>query len=213
MFVWFWIVFLVVLIIFIFIFGLSSYFNSSNICNMQFEINNQVFKLLKEKNFNISKTFYIDGYGTYNKSNDYKKMVVLDNENKEVCFVNYEYGTLVKVNFNEILNYEIYENGSSVTTGGNIGGFFGGIFAAETNGMVKELKLIIRLKRYDMSQVTYDLISKTTFNIGINKSNEIYKNCISSLQEVVSFLEVVKNENSTNSRDKFFVSTFCFYII
>lgn len=200
MFTWFWIVFLVVLIIFIFIFGLSNYFNSSNICNMQFEINNQVLKLLREKKFNISKTFYIDSYGTYNKSNDYKKLVLLDNQNKEVCFVNYEYGTLVKVNFNEILNYEIYENGSSVTTGGNIGGFLSGIFAAETSGVVKELKLIIRLKRYDMSQVTYDLISNTTFNIGINKSNEIYKNCISSLQEVVSFLEVVKNENSINNK-------------
>ena len=83
---------------------------------------------------------------------------------------------------------------------------FGGIFATETNGMCKDLKLIIRLNSYENAQIVYNIISNTTFNAGLNKSTSQYKSCISSLQEVVSFLEVVKNENrNTNPviEDKF----------
>lgn len=61
--------------------------------------------------------------------------------------------------------------------------------------MCKDLKLIIRLNNYDNPQLVYNIISNTTFNIGINKSSHIYKQCIETLQEVVSFLEVVKNDN------------------
>ncbi len=61
--------------------------------------------------------------------------------------------------------------------------------------MCKELKLIIRLNKYDTSQICYEIIFNTSFNMGINKSSSTYKQCINTLQEVVSFLEVVKNEN------------------
>lgn len=88
-------------------------------------------------------------------------------------------------------DYEVYENGSQQT----YGGAFYGLFGAETSGSCKELKLIVRINRYDISQICYEIIFDTTFNIGINKSSEIYKQCIGTLHEVVSFLEVVKNEN------------------
>ena len=61
--------------------------------------------------------------------------------------------------------------------------------------MCKDLKIIIRLNSYENAQIVYNIISNTTFNTGLNKSTSQYKSCISSLQEVVSFLEVVRNEN------------------
>ena len=61
--------------------------------------------------------------------------------------------------------------------------------------MCKDLKLIIMLNSYKNAQIVYNIISNTTFNTGLNKSTSQYKSCICSLQEVVSFLEVVKNEN------------------
>lgn len=106
------------------------------------------------------------------------------------------FDAFIIVDFNEILDYEIYENGSTVTFGG--GGRFGigsGLFGAETTGVCKDLRLIIRLKHYEKSQVVYDIISNTPLNSGIDKTNRIYKACIASLQEAASFFEVVKQEN------------------
>lgn len=158
--------------------------------------NIKVLKWLDENNFKISKKFYINDYFTYEQPEDEKKFVAIDNDNKQICLIDYKRASMLIVKFSEILNYEIYENGTNVTTGGNVGGFGAGIFGAETNVVCKELKLIIRLKRYDTSQVCYDIVYNTNFNIGIEKSSPIYTQCISSLQELVSFLEVLKNENS-----------------
>lgn len=171
----------------------------SNARKNQQNINSKVNTFLNNSNFNITKKFYLNDFATYNQSNICKKFIAIDNDKKQICLINYEKGSIFLVNFSEILNYELYENGSNVTTGGSIGGFWSGIFGAETNGMCKDLKLIIRLKRYDTSQVSYDIISNTTFNIGIDKSSVTYKRCVTTLQEVISFLEVLKNENNSHN--------------
>ena len=114
--------------------------------------------------------------------------------------MDYKSGNLLVLTFDEILNYELYEDGSHQTVGGNIGGLFSGFFGAETTGTCKELKLIVRLKKYDTPQVCYEIISDTIFNIGIDKSSKPYKQCVSTLQEVVSFLEFIKHENEVNTK-------------
>lgn len=195
-FVIYWLVFLVVFVGVLIIIWAVHQSGVSNTRKNQENINSKANNALKNSNFAITKMFYLNDYATHDQSNSCKKFIAVDNDNKQICFIDYNKGSMFIVNFNEILNYEIYENGSNATTGGSIGGFGTGIFGAETNGMCKELKLIIRLKRYDTSQVVYEIISNTSFNIGINKSTQPYKQCISTLQEVVSFLEVVKNENN-----------------
>lgn len=171
--------------------------NLSNVRKQQEEINKKANSYLEEMKFLQNKTFYLNDYTTYNQSSSCKKFISVDNENKKVCLINYNKGNLIIVGFDEILNYEVYENGSQQTIGAGVGGFWAGLFGAETNGICKDLKLIIRLKRYDISQINYDIIFNTSFNIGISKTTQIYKQCISSLQEVVSFLEVLKNENAS----------------
>ncbi|MBR2340867.1 MAG: hypothetical protein IKA72_00455 [Clostridia bacterium] len=172
--------------------------NMSEIEKRQRNLNQKLFEHLREINFNTTKTIHLNDYATFNKGVDSKKIISVDNENKKVALVDYEKQKMFIVNFQDILSYEIYENGSNSTIGGNVGGFFGGIFSAETNGMCKDLKLIIRLNSYENAQIVYNIISNTTFNMGLNKSTKQYMQGISSLQEVVSFLEVVKNENRTN---------------
>lgn len=171
--------------------------NLSNIRKQQEELNKKVDILLQNAKFKQTKVFFLNDHATHDQDNSCKKHISIDNKNKKICLIDYTKGSLLIVGFNEILNYEIYENGSQQIEGGNIGGLWSGLFGAETNGMCKDLKLIIRLKRYDISQVCYEIISNTNFNIGINKSTPVYKQCVNTLQEVVSFLEVVKNENST----------------
>ena len=197
----YWLVFLIVFIGMLLIIWAVHQSGVSNARKNQESINSKANKTLTSSNFNITKKFYLNDYATYNQSNNCKKFIAIDNDNKQICLIDYEKGSMLIVEFNEILNYEVYENGSNTTTGGSIGGFWSGIFGAETNGMCKDLKLIIRLKRYDTSQVSYEIISNTSFNMGINKSTQPYKQCISTLQEVISFLEVVKNENITNKKD------------
>lgn len=162
----------------------------------QEEINLKAKSSIENSSFKTTNIFYLNDYATYNRDNSCKTIIAADNENKRLCLIDYEKGSLLVVKFNEFLNYEIYENGSNQMVGGNIGGFWSEIFGAENNGMCKELKLIIRLKSYDTSQVCYEIICNTSLNIGINKSSQTYKQCISTLQEVVSFLEVIKNENN-----------------
>ena len=169
--------------------------NTSEIEKRQRNLNQRLSEHLRETNFNKTKIIYLNDYATYNKGTDSKKIIGIDNENKKIALVDYEKAKMLIADFRDILSYEIYENGSNATIGGNVGGFFGGIFSAETNGMCKDLKLIIRLNSYENAQVVYNIISNTTFNMGLNKSTDQYRECVSSLQELVSFLEVIKCEN------------------
>lgn len=173
--------------------------NTAQVEKRQVELNSKLFDYLKNIDFNETKVFYLNDYATCDKSSNSKKIICANYENKKIAFVDYEKGKILIVNFNEVLNYEIYDNGSNATFGGNTGGLFGGIFAAETNGMCKELKLIIRINSYETPQIVYNIIENTIFNAGLNKSSNQYKSCITTLQEVASFLEIVKNENIKSS--------------
>lgn len=177
------------------VFAIIHNLNISEVDKRQRNLNQKLFEHLRERNFSRAKIIYLNDYATYNKALDSKKIIGIDNENKKIALVDYEKAKIFIVNFQDILNYEIYENGSNSMIGGNVGGFWGGIFSAETNGMCKDLKLIIRLNSYETPQIVYNIILNTTFNAGVNKSTNQYKSCITSLQEVVSFLEIVKNEN------------------
>ena len=183
------------------VFAIIHNLNISEVEKRQRNLNQKLFEHLRERNFSRAKIIYLNDYATYNKALDSKKIIGIDNENKKIALVDYEKAKIFIVNFQDILNYEIYENGSNSMRGGNVGGFWGGIFSAETNGMCKDLKLIIRLNSYENSQIVYNVISNTTFNIGLNKSTDQYRKCVSSLQELVSFLEVIKceNRNTNNS--------------
>lgn len=194
------ILFLVFIVIFIGTILIILAVHQSEISNMiknQTEINSKVNNSLNDTGFKTTKKFVLNDIATYNKDDSCKKFMAVDNDNKKICLIDYEKGSVLVVDFNEILNYEIYENSSNQTVGGNIGGLGAGFFGAETNGVCKDLKIIIRLKRYDTSQICYDIISNTMLNLGVNKSTQPYKKCISTLQEVVSFLEVVVSENTT----------------
>ena len=187
-------------VFFVVLFGVLFYQLSKNNANSneQFETNKKILEALQTSNFKISKIFHITDSNTFNKENPYKKMVIADNENKKVCLIDYMSKNYYIINFEELLNYELYENGSIVTSGGTIGGLGIGIFGAETNGNCKDLKLIIRIKSLTTPQVAYEIISNYMVGMGLNKSAPLYRGCISSLQEVISFIQVIKNDNLQN---------------
>lgn len=165
----------------------------TEIKNRQKEFNTKVNSSLKDSNFNISKTFFLDDYATIDCSYKIEKKQIIINEKEEkIIFPDYDKNRILTVNFNEIVNYEIYENGGVDTSGAVFGGVLSGIFASQSTGVCKDLKLIVRFKNYNYPQVTYELV---TGYFGLSKSSEQYRIIISKLQEVVSFLEVIKNSN------------------
>lgn len=164
--------------------------------NNQIATNSKIKDKLKSFNFNISKIYYLNDYSTIEEPNDYKKFIAIDKDEKKVCFVDYKIGTPIIVEFKDIVNYEVYENSSTATVGGTTNYGSGNFIYASSSKRCRELRLIIRLKNLDMPQISYEIISHSAFNRGYDKSSELYEKCISSIQEVVSFLEVIKSENS-----------------
>lgn len=160
--------------------------------NEQYEINQKTLENLKKQNFVVSKIFYITDSHSFNKENLYKKLIVVDNVAQKVCLINYLSKKYYVMNFDEIINYELYENKSMVTNGAKIGGLGLGVFGAETTGNCKELKLIIRIKNIQTPQVVYEIFSNYMAGIGVDKTAPLYQQCVSSLQEAMSFLEVIK---------------------
>ena len=146
---------------------------------------------------NIDKTFILNDYLTFKKQDvNSKPHFLIDSTAKKMVFVDYDKPLTVVADFNEFLNYEIYENGSMAFSGGAIGGAFVGGFFGSTEGKCNNLRLIVRLKRYECSQMTYDIIAKTPLNWGVNKTSKAYQTCMSSMQELVSFFEVIKKETA-----------------
>lgn len=184
------VVFLIIVIV-----ALSLAVSNSKIRKRQFNINQKVKAYLRKVEFKITSVFYFCDRATFRVSDEYKKMLAVDNVNKRFALVNYAAGKLIIADYKEFLNYEIYENSYMVISGGAIGGMGLGYFAAQTSGHCKDLRLIMRLTRPNSPQVAYDVLPRTFMNIGIHKNSRAYRDCIASLQEMVSFFEVIKNQN------------------
>ncbi len=165
------------------------------------EINATLMQTVKNHGLNIDKVFVIDDHQTFDKKDpSIKPQFLIDMTAKIMIFVDYDKPLTVVVGFEEFLNYEIYENGSMAFSGGAVGGLLAGGFWGESVGKCNNLRLIIRLKRYDCPQMVYDIIAKTPMNLGIVKTSRAYQTCVSSMQELASFFEVIKYE--TNSETK-----------
>ena len=169
---------------------------SSDKKNKQQNINKKVLEQLKNSSFNITKLFYINDIFTWDKENNAKQIVVVDNDSKKIAFIDYQTQSYSVVDYTEIINYEIYENGGTTTTSVGALGYLS-VFGADTTGNCKDLKLIVRLNNLNKPQIVYNIISETFMNSGVNKSVNSYKACINTLQEFVSFLEIIKKTNES----------------
>ena len=175
--------------------ALSLYVGHSKTRKRQFDINQKAKIHLRKIGFKSTSEFYFSDQATIRKDNNYKKMLLVDGVNKKFALVNYKSGTLVIADFKEFLNYEIYENSIMIISGGAMGGLGLGFFGAQASRQCKDLRLIMRISKPNAPHVAYDVVPRTFFNIGLSKNSNVYRDCMSSLQEMVSFFEVIKNEN------------------
>ena len=167
----------------------------------QKKINDDVVLKIKEVNFTPTRTFYFCDKTTYKKTDDYKQMLLVDSNNSKLGLIDYENGEFTAIDYSQILNYELYENGTLQLNGGAIGGLGIGGFSAQTNPICKELRLIIRMNSVDKPHVAYQIVaSKGIFNLGIGKNSVIYRTCFPTVQEVISLLQVILQQNKDSEK-------------
>lgn len=166
----------------------------------QEKINKKVVEYLQKNDFNQNKITFLNDYATYNQPDSCKKCFIIDDLKRKICLIDYNKGDLIIVNFEEILNAKIYEN-EFKQTGAGFGKFLIDSFGSGSN-MCKELKLIIGLNKYDIPQVSYEVIFNLDYYGGINKATTMYKECIRTLQEAISLFDVIINKNSKDTNER-----------
>lgn len=161
----------------------------------QKSVNDSLPSKLREANFTPTRTFYFCDKTTFKKTDDFKQMLFVDSEHNKLGLVDYESGKFTAIDYAQILNYELYENGTLQVNGAAIGGMVGA-FSAQTNHICKEMRLIIRMNSVDNPHIAYQIVaSKGIFNFGIGKNSIIYRTCFPTVQEVVSLLQVILQKN------------------
>lgn len=132
-----------------------------------------------------------------------KSKLLIDSNHK--LFI-YQNGNEVSnpYNFSDLINYEVYENGSSTLKGragsALVGGAFfglpgliiGGSMSRKLNQKCNQLKLVIRLNDSNLTQIILSYVD----NISIDKSSSTYKSLKENLQSVCSELEYIMNSKT-----------------
>ena len=169
--------------------------DKTNVNNVK-TINANVLQKLRTQHFDASHICYMADYSSAGTTdNSAKQMLCVDVKAKKLALVNYADGSYIIVNFADVISYDIYNNGKTDTSGGVIYG----LVITESTEKCQELKLILRLKSFDKPQFEYMLISHTLFNDGIDKGQRQYGIIMNDLQQTISYLELVLNENKNNN--------------
>lgn len=129
------------------------------------------------------------------------QVLLIDDESKQIILKKGSHYSL-PIKFSEILNYEIYENDSSVVKGtagkALVGGLFFGLGGMIVGSSMKRsiqdncnsLKLIIRINDISQSQISINYFS----NVNYSKNSYTYKAIKDNLIEVCSTLEYIMNK-------------------
>lgn len=187
--------------VFLFAWVVNDVLRGKKLVKRQIEVNGKFAAFAASNNFQCTRTFYFCDKYTYGKDNGCKQMLAVASEQNRLMFADYENGSFSIAPFSDVLNYEVYENGSMVASGIGVGGILAGGFAAQVSHKCNELRLIIRLKSADRPQVVYNIIgSKGFMNFGIHKNSKVYRNCFPAVQEAVSLLQVIIDKNKSENQ-------------
>lgn len=164
----------------------------------------------REQNINqISNDFYADNTIKLITGGWSSSAILIDNEKKKFI---YKKGKILSrpYKFSDIINYEVYENGSSKVKGtagkALIGGAFFGLaglivgssMGKKVNEKCNQLKLIIRVNDVANPQIVITYID----NVDWDKSGFNYRNMKENLQEVCSMLEFMINSKTLEEPEK-----------
>lgn len=107
-----------------------------------------------------------------------------------LCFL-YDFSYLI-VSFDEILNYEVQENGKIVARGSFNTDIKSKFHISKKNKDIERLQLIIKLKRYDVPEIIYELINNKGKSILTNAYYNQHKKLIDNLQKIFALFDRIK---------------------
>ena len=159
------------------------------------KINEKINLELKEKNFNPTKTLLITDCRTLKARDEEKQKIFLDADSKKIFLYDYDKEKSFVLDFNEIVDCEIYES-SAISSEGR---------RRNVKEWCNTMKLIIKIDNIDDPQIDYEIVFGRR---KVDKESVYYKNLRDGLQEVKSLFDVIKSEK-TSRKKKYIFCRYC----
>ncbi len=151
---------------------------------------NKIYPGLLDNNFNIDKEIICDRYNS----------IFIDLSLKKVAIINGKRNGIKKYDFNDILEYELYEDGDSILKGragstvmggllfGGLGAIAGASMSKKQNGLCTTLQLRITINDIQNPQVVFKYI-----NFSTKKNGFLYKSIIDKVKKDIAILAILKS--------------------
>lgn len=131
----------------------------------------------------------------------------VDNQSKLVGVYSYYESESTVLKFNEILDFEVVENGNSVLSsktgsavvGGLLFGGVGAVAGASGSRAINENCNTLKLKIYT-SNIKNSVITIDFLDNSISKNNPFYDQIIEIINKMVSLLKIIKEQNRQKER-------------
>lgn len=172
------------------------HFVLKRIADRQRQMNGKVDAAMKrqqcDESFFANRVLILKDNATYKSGEEYSQKIYADTQRKIFGLPDYQTGQIYFIPFEDFSRYEVYTDGGTQINGG------GGVLKGSGGSIVtsrdlcRTLRLIIKINRFDLPQITYDFVSG--IKRGINKSSRAYREIMAALQEVTAFLEVIRQK-------------------
>ena len=139
----------------------------------------------------------------------FKNIVRLDIDTNKKLLGTYSYyeNTSKIIKFNEVLDFEIFENGNSVISsrtgsavvGGLLFGGLGAVAGASGSRTISENCSNLKLKIYT-NNIQYSVIMLDFLEKGISKSSALYEQLTEVINEMISLLKIAREHNRQEER-------------
>lgn len=139
----------------------------------------------------------------------FKNIVRLDIDANKKLLGTYSYyeNTSKIIKFNEVLDFEIFENGNSVVSsrtgsavvGGLLFGGLGAVAGASGSRTISENCSNLKLKIYT-NNIQYSVIMLDFLEKGISKSSALYEQLTEVINEMISLLKIAREHNRQEER-------------
>ena len=166
------------------------------IAKLQEEINRKVCPIVEQKiargEFFTDRVLILKDNATYKAGEEYRQKIYADTQRKIFGLPDYKTGQVYFIPFEDFSGYEVYTDGGTQINGGGYvykGSGWSGVISRD---LCRTLRLIIKINRFELPQISYDCVSG--IKRGINKSSRAYREIMAALQEATAFLEVIRQK-------------------
>ena len=154
-------------------------------------VNQDVNKWLAEKGFIKSRSIFVGQYETF----------FVDDINKKWCVIFPDGRDTIIYNYNDLLEYEVYEDGNCILQGKSGSAVVGGLLFGATGAVIgasgqrnmvntcRVLQVRISVNNLVQSEQVINIIQKPT-----TKQSIVYTTAIEKAKEIVSVLNYIKNQ-------------------